>query len=344
MNEFRIPLEREFPEGRLRLRASHLVSEIDTNMGRGPAAHAHRDPARRRLLATIPAIAAALVAVLVVGTSLLPGTTAAAQALNKAADTAAQQRSAVAGPGEYSYTKTLAYSANEDTQGILASRTIQTESWVAANGSGTQVTEISPPEFFNQEDRRTWTETFGPIATRPEVQRSSLDGSSDSVYDVGALPTDPDKLATLIEDRKIIGGPSGDWETFQEVWELLGSPNASPELRSTLFQVAAGIDGVVLSGDVTDPVGRAGFAVSLTSDKNGPLTQIVVFDKSSSQLLATEEVDAKTGAVYSADIVLEAGVVASDTSTPVDSELVPAPVATPQFEAPAGPGPGSASG
>ena len=64
--------------------------------------------------------------------------------------------------------------------------------------------------------------------------------------DLSNLPTDQSELRTLIEERRVEGGPSGDWETFAIIGDLLRETYASPELRSALYQVAANLPGVEL--------------------------------------------------------------------------------------------------
>jgi hypothetical protein len=77
-----------------------------------------------------------------------------------------------------------------------------------------------------------------------------------------ALPTDPGQLtATLQADIKG-AGPDPQSELFTIVGDLLRESPAPPALRKALFDVAAGIPGVHLTGKVTDKLGRAGTGVT----------------------------------------------------------------------------------
>jgi hypothetical protein len=77
----------------------------------------------------------------------------------------------------------------------------------------------------------------------------------------------------------------GDDQVFLTIGELLAQGDASPRLRAALFEVAAGLEGVELVGDDTDPLGRQGIAVAI--DGAGARTQLV-FEPDSSTLLAIE--------------------------------------------------------
>jgi hypothetical protein len=77
-----------------------------------------------------------------------------------------------------------------------------------------------------------------------------------------ALPTDPGQLtATLQADIKG-AGPDPQSELFTIVGDLLRESPAPPALRKALFDVAAGIPGVHLTGKVTDELGRTGTGVT----------------------------------------------------------------------------------
>lgn len=62
---------------------------------------------------------------------------------------------------------------------------------------------------------------------------------------------------------------------FKEAYELLARTPASPAVRQKLWDAVADIDGVELDGKVTDSLGRAGWAVSLTLVGQGSQTYIV---------------------------------------------------------------------
>ena len=97
-----------------------------------------------------------------------------------------------------------------------------------------------------------------------------------------ALPTDPAQLtATLNADIKG-AGPNPQSELFTIVGDLLRESPAPPALRRALYDVAAGIPGVHLTGKVTDMLGKTGTGVT----RDG---ETLVIDPASGALLADTE-------------------------------------------------------
>jgi hypothetical protein len=100
--------------------------------------------------------------------------------------------------------------------------------------------------------------------------------------DLSGLPIDPEKVLALIEEREIVGGPPGDWETFVIVGDLLRETHAPPALRATLYEVAANLAGVEYLGKIKVAAGRSGLAVAYTHDGT---RQQMIFDPQTAQLL-----------------------------------------------------------
>src|SRR5205085_10637482 len=120
-------------------------------------------------------------------------------------------------------------------------------------------------------------------------------------------------------------GEAIDAEMFTLVGDTLRETNASPQLRSALYQVAATIPGVELVGTVTDQAGRQGTAVGLTSGgAGGPIQHQLIFDPDTSALLFEQTVleghaswtDAEPGSVITWSVYLASGVVDSTDQTP----------------------------
>jgi hypothetical protein len=97
-----------------------------------------------------------------------------------------------------------------------------------------------------------------------------------------ALPTDPDQLAATLQADVHGFGPNDETELFVAVGDLLRETPAPPELREALYDVAADIPGVQVTGQVTDPEGRTGTAVELDGET-------YVIDTSNGQLLSETE-------------------------------------------------------
>ena len=137
--------------------------------------------------------------------------------------------------------------------------------------------------------------------------------------DLSGLPTDPDALLQVIEDRTIVGGPPGDAETFTLIGDLLRETYASPALRAALYEVAASLPGVELIGDVRDASGRPGVAVAYPHD--GTRNELI-FDPETAVMLGestvvTEvgEMGLSVGTVVSSAVYLASGVVDSTDDT-----------------------------
>jgi len=130
------------------------------------------------------------------------------------------------------------------------------------------------------------------------------------------LPADPEQLGTLIEERKIEGGPPGDAETFTIIGDMLRETYAPPQLRSALYQIAAGLPGVELVGTVKDEVGRDGVAVGYTSHG---IRHELIFDPDTSALLGerymvtdpgqVQEGHFQVGSVFGWAVYLSSGIV-----------------------------------
>jgi len=240
------------------------------------------------LAATATAAAAALAIVVVQSGS---PQSAAAAVLKRTARTAADQAAtAPPRPGQFVYTKSR--SLNESTSvahGQATSTFVdQTrEAWIGTDGSG-RLRETSGRDHMN--------ENFG---------RGGL-----YFMDLSKLPTDTDALRSLIEQRKVEGGPPGDAETFTIVGDMLRETYASPQLRAALYEVAAGLPKVELVGEVKDQSGRTGTAVGYT--KNG-ISHQLIFDPRTSELLGERTV--QHGKVVTWTDYLASAVVDSTTAT-----------------------------
>ena len=104
----------------------------------------------------------------------------------------------------------------------------------------------------------------------------------------------PDALLQVIEDRTIVGGPPGDAETFVLIGDLLRETYASPALRAALYEVAAGLPGVELIGNVRDASGRPGVAVAYEHD--GARNELI-FDPETAAMLGESSVVTEAGAM-----------------------------------------------
>jgi hypothetical protein len=114
------------------------------------------------------------------------------------------------------------------------------------------------------------------------------DGGSGVTWDqLYALPTDPAALGALLSnnvkgygpDPNPTGGVSSTQELFVSIGDLLRESPASPALRKALYDVAAGIPGVRLIGNMKDARGRTGVGV----ERDG---ETLLIDPADGRLLA----------------------------------------------------------
>jgi hypothetical protein len=79
---------------------------------------------------------------------------------------------------------------------------------------------------------------------------------------------------------------------FVVIRDLLRAPLTPPDVRAALFEVAAGLPGIELLGEMDDRVGRPGVAVAMTAFPFTPWhrQEIVIFDPATSVLLEERSV------------------------------------------------------
>src|SRR5919108_5016243 len=208
--------------------------------------------------------------------------------------------------GQYVYTKSReAYLQispfRKTTWSVLVPETRQI--WIGPDGSGRLRQTRGRPRFLSAKDRALWRAAGSPKLgggrTTDQVFRGKgspppgtpvVAGSPQdylSYLDLTGLPTDPDALRELIEERKVEGGPPGDAETFTIIGDLLRETYAPPKLRAALYQVAAELPGVELLGTVRDEAGRKGIGVGYT---DGGERHELIFDRKTSVLLGERDV------------------------------------------------------
>jgi hypothetical protein len=267
-----------------RLRAHIATSRPETQAPPGPQRH----PARRTVVG-----AAAFVLLMLGAMILLParrdGPSIAAGLLVRLASTAAAQPSGNLRPGDYVYTRSQ--ELHSDSQVDLETGaswnfvvTVVRESWFAADGSGRIVTVYGEPAFVSETDRDAWRAAGSPPLIPGERTDEMFPAGEFPSPDLSRMPVDPQALRKRLAEDLRRRGADGD-SVFNAVGRLLSETDASPELRTALFEVAASLPGVTEVGDVNDPLGRSGVAVEQARD--GVSTRLI-FDLSTSALLAIE--------------------------------------------------------
>jgi hypothetical protein len=245
------------------------------------------------IAATAVVIAVALPWLLPGGLPGGPGSAEAARVLRRIGMVAAEQPpQAPPRPGQYVYTKsrdaqTSLYVAGRGLANFLFTVPTTREAWKGPDGSGRILTTVGEVSFPSSEDRAAWIAAGSPdLGSRPEINEVFEPGGL-QFLDLTDLPTDPHALQAVIEEREIVGGPPGDWETFVIVGDLLRETYAPPALRRALYEVAANLSGVEYLGETRDAAGRPGIAVAHTH--NG-IRREMIFDPQTAGLLGEREV------------------------------------------------------
>jgi hypothetical protein len=266
-------------------------------------------PARRRRRPrrrTVIAIAAAGLAIAIAVPIALPsGITggadpAAAAVLHRVALRAAQQPPDPAPlPGQYLYTRSESASTFlfvvGDGHTLFFHQPLIRASWIGPDGSGRILSTAGEVTFLAEKDRATWIAAGSPDLCADVCEGQTRDepfGPGElAIRKVPDLPTDPEELLELLERREIVGGPSGDWETFAIIGDLLRETSLQPKERAALYQVAAELPGVELVGRVMDGSGRPGVAVAYTrTNTDAPSRHELIFDPMTAELLGENEV------------------------------------------------------
>lgn len=292
-----------------------------------------------------PGLVAACVALTAAAVLILPGAfsgsgeggSAAARQLGHLARVAARQPEfAQPAPDQFVYTMSLGAHLQISSAGWAALVPEDRALWVSPNGSGRLVTRIKAPEFLSVRDRAAWTHNGSPslgagtVTDQVFAPTSNVSSEADSTTGDGALayrdlsqlPTDPETLGKLIENRAVEGGPPGDAESLAIVGDLLRQQSASPQLRAALFSVASSLPGVHFIGRADDSAGRPGEVVAAV--ETGVRRELII-DPNTSQLLGERDVlvdpeiadlNADPGAVLGYIAYLRSGIVDSRREVP----------------------------
>jgi hypothetical protein len=242
----------------------------------------------------------------------------------------------VINPGQYFYLKQIEIAG----PGGDGSRTEQ-ETWWAPDGSGQLRFGTNRPEKYvpyppegvygKGEFPLPWQSDLSSLSTDPSVlgqqlrERSGADGGSPAP-----------EFASEGEFASDGAGPPTTGRMLAAIRHLLDLPQALPDLREALFQVAADLPGVERKDDVEDPLGRNAVALELTHDGVGG-HWVLFFDPENHQLMAESEARSDLGTVYPF-MLFESGIVDARGAEPSDDQLLfprlgrtpdPAPPASP---------------
>jgi len=167
------------------------------------------------------------------------------------------------------------------TRDAVASATVPMESqlWLARDGSGRETVRKLPPEFPDEAARAKW-KRLEPTMPPADPTHDLKPGEYALSWPRG-LPTDPAALAAALARP---GDP---------VEPLLRVQNANRELipdraaRAAVLRALALLDDLAYRGEVTDRAGRRGVAVSADTPDGGR-REVLVFAPDTGELLAHE--------------------------------------------------------
>jgi hypothetical protein len=264
-----------------------------------------RSPRRRKPWMVPAGVAAAIILALVVpAITPLGGPGApdpAVAGLLKRFSTIAANLPAEPAPraGQYIYSETMmtesfVFISGSGTRFVYTAP-LTSKRWLGTDGSGRIVETWGEPTFASQGDRAAYEGYVSSGGARSDKQTFDWGTTTDERYaagelgwrDTSSLPTDPTALGRLIEDRQIVDGPDGDWESFVLAADLLRDSYARPELRAALFTYMATLPGIELVGRTTDATGRPGIALASTHDGE---RYEVVFDHRTAKVLEERSV------------------------------------------------------
>ena len=276
-------------------------------------------------------VAAAAVAIAIALPTILPGggpggaEPAAAAALHRAALAAAKQPAAPAPqPGQFVYTKSRSVNIGTWVPGggrdaFSVAQPITREAWIGPDGSGRLLQTKGTAVFPTPADEAAWKAAGSPDLRNGATSDEPFTAGDLSFLDLSGLPTDPDALLQVIEDRTIVGGPPGDAETFTLIGDLLrrdvrGAGAAGRVVRGRRSSPRRRAD-----RDVRDTSGRLGVAVAY---EHGGARHELIFDPETAVMLGESSVVTDPGAmglpvgtVVSSAVYLASGVVDSTDDT-----------------------------
>ncbi|WP_277212697.1 CU044_5270 family protein [Isoptericola croceus] len=121
--------------------------------------------------------------------------------------------------------------------------------------------------------------------------------------ELAAMPTEPEALRQQLIDQIAASGHGEDWDLWKQTVALLQESPASPELRRGLWQVLAGVPGVVLLGRDQDAAGRDATAIQADfTDRDLP-RYVLLLDPEDGTLLEERTFDLDGGLLFRSTVL-----------------------------------------
>jgi hypothetical protein len=295
----------------------------------------------------------------VAGDLLATAEPAAVKVLTTAAAAAARAPEPAFGPGKYWYVRERGtqVGTNFDQAGSPKSFHFRTpydnETWWALDGESRTRQTFGRPRFLSPAERDVWVANGRPKLPGPSVHidyenpgtSDRSDGWLPMTYEqIVELPTDLAQLSDALSERLYAGQPVGscpvplgpdgrcphrpvtDVDRFGAIVFLLTHYPLPAELRSALYQALTRLDGIKLTGEVTDLAGRRGVGVTIgpLEEEQVPRRTVMIFDPATGRLLGSRSVLAaevpgwslSPGTVMEEATFVEMSVVDSPTTRP----------------------------
>ena len=271
--------------GRRQLRAA--IDQADTRVA--ALRRARRRSSRRWVVSALAGAAAVAATVLVVPLATAPSASAE-QVLLVTARAAGEQPDRTAGAAYWYVRSEVDYPETEP---------FEREIWQGRSGDGV-LRDGGSAAGLNSDG------VVDPARLRTEsLDRSSMfvvGGDPLSWQDLEGLPTDPDRLGALLQQKVTGFNADAEFGESNALWEgitgLLRESPASPALRQALWEVAARMPDVELVGPMTDAVGRPGTAIERDQRDQGWHRVVYILDPATGALLETRDVDEDGDVVF----------------------------------------------
>jgi hypothetical protein len=210
--------------------------------------------------------------------------------LTLAARAAADQSDTVPSRGQYVHTKTLAqrslYTKDESGATQYTKVLVNEERWEAADVGKPWLSREQALSATGPAPRKFWDR-----GTEDILYESSGCPGKPAYARLGAWPTDPAQVRAKIV-AEAGEEPLRIWSSLQS---LIRESVVRPSLGAALYQVAAGLDGIVLIGDAVDVSGRPGLAVAM--DEGNGIRSELIFDRQTYGYLGERTVVIEDGKV-----------------------------------------------
>ncbi|MEV0149785.1 MULTISPECIES: CU044_5270 family protein [unclassified Nonomuraea] len=206
--------------------------------------------------------------------------------LTLAARAAAGRPDTVPARGQYVHTKALAqhslYTKDASGRTLYTKVLVSQERWEAADVGKPWLSRDRNLSATGPAPRRYWDHGVEDIVSEP----GACPGRP-AYARLGAWPTDPAQVrAKIVADTG--EEPLRIWRSLQS---LVRESVVRPSLGAALYQVAAGLDGIVLIGDAVDAAGRPGLAVAM-DERDGTRSELI-FDRKTYRYLGERTVNTR---------------------------------------------------